>query len=98
MADSHVPTSRPAVALTIAGSEATGGAGAQADLKTFQALDVFGMVALTCIVWFSIKSSDWIRMIALMLSISSGTRFTLRIASARSSKPFSTLSRSKSIV
>jgi hydroxymethylpyrimidine/phosphomethylpyrimidine kinase len=33
----------PAVALTIAGSEATGGAGAQADLKTFQELGVFGV-------------------------------------------------------
>lgn len=58
MADSHDPTSRPAVALTIAGSEATGGAGAQADLKTFQALDVFGMVALTCIVSFD-PNADW---------------------------------------
>jgi pyridoxine kinase len=42
----------PALALTIAGSEATGGAGAQADLKTFQELGAFGMVALTCIVSF----------------------------------------------
>ena len=39
--------SAPALALTIAGSEATGGAGAQADLKTFQELGVFGIVALT---------------------------------------------------
>ena len=44
--------SAPALALTIAGSEATGGAGAQADLKTFQELGVFGIVALTCIVSF----------------------------------------------
>lgn len=42
----------PKLALTIAGSEATGGAGAQADLKTFQEQGVFGMVALTCIVSF----------------------------------------------
>ncbi len=42
----------PPVTLTIAGSEATGGAGAQADLKTFQQLGTFGMVALTCIVSF----------------------------------------------
>ena len=48
----------PALALTIAGSEATGGAGAQADLKTFQELGVFGMVALTCIVSFDPKN-DW---------------------------------------
>lgn len=50
--------STPAIALTIAGSEATGGAGCQADLKTFQARDVFGMVALTCIVSFDPKN-DW---------------------------------------
>ncbi|MFC7401811.1 bifunctional hydroxymethylpyrimidine kinase/phosphomethylpyrimidine kinase [Citricoccus sp. GCM10030269] len=48
----------PALALTIAGSEATGGAGAQADLKTFQELGTFGMVALTCIVSFDPKD-DW---------------------------------------
>lgn len=46
------------LALTIAGSEATGGAGAQADLRTFQQLGVFGMVALTCIVSFDPKA-DW---------------------------------------
>ncbi|GAA1123811.1 bifunctional hydroxymethylpyrimidine kinase/phosphomethylpyrimidine kinase [Citricoccus alkalitolerans] len=45
----------PALALTIAGSEATGGAGAQADLKTFQELGAFGIVALTCIVAFNPK-------------------------------------------
>ncbi|WP_285725951.1 hydroxymethylpyrimidine/phosphomethylpyrimidine kinase [Psychromicrobium xiongbiense] len=48
----------PALALTIAGSEATGGAGAQADLKTFQARGVFGIAALTCIVSFDPKA-DW---------------------------------------
>ena len=46
---------RPPVTLTIAGSEATGGAGAQADLRTFQSLGTFGMVALTCIVSFDPK-------------------------------------------
>lgn len=46
------------VALTIAGSEATGGAGAQADLKTFQALGVYGSLALTCIVSFD-PQNDW---------------------------------------
>ncbi len=39
-------------AYTIAGSEATGGAGFQADLKTFQQLGVYGMGTLTCIVSF----------------------------------------------
>lgn len=37
-------------ALTIAGSAARGGAGIQADLKTFQELDVFGISAVTAIV------------------------------------------------
>ncbi|GAA4726886.1 pyridoxine/pyridoxal/pyridoxamine kinase [Brevibacillus fulvus] len=37
-------------ALTIAGSDSSGGAGLQADLKTFQERDVYGMNALTVIV------------------------------------------------
>ncbi|MFZ4841346.1 hydroxymethylpyrimidine/phosphomethylpyrimidine kinase [Mycetocola saprophilus] len=48
---------RPAITLTIAGSEATGGAGAQADLKTFQELGVYGITALTCIVSFDPKDN-----------------------------------------
>ena len=36
--------------LTIAGSDTSAGAGMQADLKAFQELDVYGMVALTSIV------------------------------------------------
>ncbi|WP_404321105.1 hydroxymethylpyrimidine/phosphomethylpyrimidine kinase [Arthrobacter luteolus] len=47
----------PPVTLTIAGSEATGGAGAQADLKTFQELGTYGIAALTCIVSFDPKDN-----------------------------------------
>ncbi len=39
-------------AYVIAGSEATGGAGLQADLKTFQELGVYGVGTITCIVSF----------------------------------------------
>lgn len=47
----------PPITLTIAGSEATGGAGAQADLKTFQQLGTYGITALTCIVSFDPKDN-----------------------------------------
>ena len=43
------PAHRFKVALTIAGSDGSGGAGIQADLKTFQALGVYGLSAVTAV-------------------------------------------------
>ena len=45
-------------ALTIAGSDTSGGAGMEADLKTMEELGVFGMVALTVIVAQN-PHNDW---------------------------------------
>ncbi|MHD0398528.1 bifunctional hydroxymethylpyrimidine kinase/phosphomethylpyrimidine kinase [Staphylococcus simulans] len=42
--------------LTIAGSDTSAGAGMQADLKTFQELDTYGMVALAAIVTMDTKT------------------------------------------
>lgn len=45
-------------ALVVAGSEATGGAGIQVDLRTFDRLGVFGAGAITCIVSFD-PNNGW---------------------------------------
>lgn len=43
-------TKRARAALTIAGSDCSGGAGLEADLKTFTAYGVYGMAVVTCVV------------------------------------------------
>lgn len=50
--------STPVKAYVIAGSESTGGAGFQVDLKTFQQLGVYGVGTLTCIVNFD-PNNGW---------------------------------------
>src|SRR5256885_12922395 len=48
--DRRSQTAARAIALTIAGSDCSAGAGVQADLKTFGALGVYGLTAVTGVV------------------------------------------------
>jgi pyridoxine kinase len=48
---------KPKKVLSVAGSDCSGGAGIQADLKTFQERDVFGMSVLTVLV--AMKPDTW---------------------------------------
>ena len=57
------------VALTIAGTDPSGGAGIMADLKSFQARDVYGMAVVT--------STDLIRVLAERFDWSKSTIQTL---------------------
>lgn len=55
----------PSRAMTIAGSSAGGSAGIQADLKTFQELDVYGMSIITAIVGRHPKTDKNVHAISL---------------------------------
>ena len=46
----YVISKKVPVALTVAGSDSSAGAGVQADLKTFSALGAYGVCAVTCVV------------------------------------------------
>lgn len=50
MPEAFQPPKSPPVVLSIAGSDCSAGAGAQADLKTFTALGCYGLTALTSVV------------------------------------------------
>lgn len=58
-----------ATALTIAGSDSGGGAGIQADLKTFGALGVFGTSAITAITAQNTQGVERFEMVAVPLIV-----------------------------
>lgn len=61
--DSSQEPEVPPVAMTIAGSDSGGGAGAQADLKTFAALEAFGTSVLTLLTAQNTHGVDHVHMI-----------------------------------
>lgn len=61
---------RTATALTIAGSDSGGGAGIQADLKTFGALGVFGTSAITAITAQNTTGVRGVEMVSTALILS----------------------------
>ncbi len=83
---------RPPVALTMAGSDPSGGAGIQADLKTFEAHGVYGMAVLTALTaqntlgvrGFEVVSSAFVRqqIDAVMEDIGTDAAKTGMLASA----------------
>jgi hydroxymethylpyrimidine/phosphomethylpyrimidine kinase len=58
------PALHSPVALTIAGSDSSAGAGLQADLKTFGALGVYGLTTVTCVVAEVPGKVSWIAAVA----------------------------------
>lgn len=61
--DSVITLSPNSVALTIGGSDPSGGAGIQADLKTFQQLGVYGMSAITLL---TVQNTQGVSRVELM--------------------------------
>jgi hydroxymethylpyrimidine/phosphomethylpyrimidine kinase len=53
----------PPIALSIAGSDPSGGAGIQADLKTFAAFEVYGAAVVTCV---TAQNTRGVRAVAAM--------------------------------
>ncbi|MCO8125265.1 bifunctional hydroxymethylpyrimidine kinase/phosphomethylpyrimidine kinase [Stieleria sp. TO1_6] len=63
MADLHPPTTAVATALTIAGSDPSGGAGLQIDLKAFQQNQVYGMAVVTLL---TVQNTQGVHAIKIM--------------------------------